>query len=87
MEMVYVDAGERRPGRFTRAVGMMAHGEDQQCLQQRAYGDFQSTANGIKMSDQNRRSFDAKFDGNDYLVLGDPGPHQGFAEADCNPRD
>ena len=34
---------------------------------------FQSTANGIKMSDQNGRSYDARFDGNDYPVLGDPG--------------
>jgi hypothetical protein len=34
---------------------------------------FQSTGNGIKMSDQNGRSYDARFDGNDYPVLGDPG--------------
>jgi hypothetical protein len=34
---------------------------------------FQSTANGLRMSDQNGRSYDARFDGNDYPILGDPG--------------
>jgi len=34
---------------------------------------FRSTANGMRMSDQNGRSYDAKFDGNDYPILGDPG--------------
>ena len=34
---------------------------------------FQNTGNGLKMSDQNGRSYDARFDGNDYPVLGDPG--------------
>jgi len=34
---------------------------------------FRSTVNGLKMSDQNGRSYDAYFDGNDYPVLGDPG--------------
>ena len=34
---------------------------------------FQSTANGLRMSDQNGRTYNAKFDGNDYPILGDPG--------------
>ena len=34
---------------------------------------FRSTANGLRMSDQNGRSYEAKFDGNDYPILGDPG--------------
>jgi hypothetical protein len=34
---------------------------------------FRCSASGLKMSDQNGRSYDAKFDGTDYPVLGDPG--------------
>jgi hypothetical protein len=34
---------------------------------------YQSTADGLKMSDPNGESYDAKFDGKDYPVQGDPG--------------
>jgi len=34
---------------------------------------FQGTENGLKMSDQNGYSYDAKFDGKDYPLNGDPG--------------
>jgi len=34
---------------------------------------YQSTAEGLKMSDTNGQSYDAKFDGKDYPVEGDPG--------------
>lgn len=34
---------------------------------------YQGTENGLKMSDPNGNSYDAKFDGKDYPVNGDPG--------------
>jgi hypothetical protein len=34
---------------------------------------YQTTANGLKMSDPNGESYDAKFDGKDYPIQGDPG--------------
>lgn len=34
---------------------------------------YQGTENGMKMSDQNGNSYDAKFDGKDYPINGDPG--------------
>ena len=34
---------------------------------------YQGTENGLKMSDQNGNSYDAKFDGKDYPIVGDPG--------------
>jgi hypothetical protein len=34
---------------------------------------YQSTADGLKMSDTNGQSYDAKFDGKDYPIEGDPG--------------
>jgi hypothetical protein len=34
---------------------------------------YQSTADGLKMSDPNGNSYDAKFDGKDYPINGDPG--------------
>jgi hypothetical protein len=34
---------------------------------------FQGTADGLKMSDPNGNSYDAKFDGKDYPIKGDPG--------------
>jgi hypothetical protein len=34
---------------------------------------YQGTENGLKMSDQNGRSYDAKFDGKEYPMQGDPG--------------
>jgi hypothetical protein len=34
---------------------------------------YQSTADGLKMSDLNGESYDAKFDGKDYPIQGDPG--------------
>jgi len=34
---------------------------------------YQATADGLKMSDQNGNSYDAKFDGKDYPIKGDPG--------------
>jgi hypothetical protein len=34
---------------------------------------YQGTENGLKMSDQNGNSYDAKFDGKDYPITGDPG--------------
>ena len=34
---------------------------------------LQSTPNGLKMSDNNGESYDAKFDGKDYPIQGDPG--------------
>ena len=34
---------------------------------------LQSTPNGMKMSDNNGASYDAKFDGKDYPIQGDPG--------------
>ncbi len=34
---------------------------------------YQGTENGLKMSDPNGESYDAKFDGKDYPVQGDPG--------------
>jgi hypothetical protein len=34
---------------------------------------YQGTADGLKMSDQNGNSYDAKFDGKDYPINGDPG--------------
>lgn len=34
---------------------------------------FQGTENGLKMSDQNGNSYDAKFDGKEYPINGDPG--------------
>ena len=34
---------------------------------------YQGTENGLKMSDQNGNSYDAKFDGKDYPINGDPG--------------
>jgi len=34
---------------------------------------YQGTANGLKMSDLNGNSYDAKFDGKDYPINGDPG--------------
>jgi hypothetical protein len=34
---------------------------------------FQGTADGLKMSDPNGNSYDAKFDGKDYPIQGDPG--------------
>jgi hypothetical protein len=34
---------------------------------------FRCSASGLKMSDQNGRTYDARFDGSDYPVLGDPG--------------
>ena len=34
---------------------------------------YQGTANGLKMSDLNGNSYDAKFDGKDYPIQGDPG--------------
>jgi hypothetical protein len=34
---------------------------------------YQGTADGLKMSDQNGNSYDAKFDGKDYPIQGDPG--------------
>lgn len=34
---------------------------------------YQGTENGLKMSDPNGNSYDAKFDGKDYPINGDPG--------------
>ena len=34
---------------------------------------YQGTENGLKMSDQNGNSYDAKFDGQEYPINGDPG--------------
>jgi hypothetical protein len=34
---------------------------------------YQGTAEGLKMSDPNGNSYDAKFDGKDYPIQGDPG--------------
>ena len=34
---------------------------------------YQGTADGLKMSDQNGNSYDAKFDGKEYPIQGDPG--------------
>jgi hypothetical protein len=34
---------------------------------------YQGTADGLKMSDPNGNSYDAKFDGKDYPINGDPG--------------
>lgn len=34
---------------------------------------YQATDNGLKMSDPNGNSYDAKFDGKDYPIQGDPG--------------
>jgi len=34
---------------------------------------YQGTENGLKMSDPNGESYDAKFDGKDYPIQGDPG--------------
>jgi hypothetical protein len=34
---------------------------------------YQETGNGLKMSDPNGNSYDAKFDGKDYPINGDPG--------------
>ena len=34
---------------------------------------YQGTADGLKMSDPNGQSYDAKFDGKDYPINGDPG--------------
>jgi hypothetical protein len=34
---------------------------------------YQGTADGLKMSDMNGNSYDAKFDGKDYPINGDPG--------------
>jgi hypothetical protein len=34
---------------------------------------YQGTADGLKMSDPNGASYDAKFDGKDYPIQGDPG--------------
>jgi hypothetical protein len=34
---------------------------------------YQGTADGLKMSDPNGNSYDAKFDGKDYPIEGDPG--------------
>jgi hypothetical protein len=34
---------------------------------------YQGTPNGLKMSDPNGNSYDAKFDGKDYPINGDPG--------------
>jgi hypothetical protein len=34
---------------------------------------YQGTADGLKMADPNGESYDAKFDGKDYPVAGDPG--------------
>jgi hypothetical protein len=34
---------------------------------------YQATADGLKMSDPNGNSYDAKFDGKDYPIQGDPG--------------
>jgi hypothetical protein len=34
---------------------------------------YQGTENGLKMSDQNGNSYDAKFDGKEYPINGDPG--------------
>jgi hypothetical protein len=34
---------------------------------------YQGTADGMKMSDPNGESYDAKFDGKDYPIQGDPG--------------
>jgi hypothetical protein len=34
---------------------------------------YQGTDNGLKMSDPNGNSYDAKFDGKDYPINGDPG--------------
>lgn len=34
---------------------------------------FQGTVDGLKMSDPNGESYDAKFDGKDYPIQGDPG--------------
>jgi len=34
---------------------------------------YQGTEDGLKMSDQNGENYDAKFDGKDYPVQGDPG--------------
>ena len=34
---------------------------------------YEGTANGLKMSDPNGNSYDAKFDGKDYPIQGDPG--------------
>lgn len=34
---------------------------------------YQGTADGLKMSDPNGQSYDAKFDGKDYPIQGDPG--------------
>jgi hypothetical protein len=34
---------------------------------------YEGTENGMKMSDLNGQSYDAKFDGKDYPVQGDPG--------------
>lgn len=36
-------------------------------------GTDQGTENGLKMSDQNGNSYDAKFDGKEYPISGDPG--------------
>jgi len=35
--------------------------------------NYQGTADGLKMSDPNGNSYDAKFDGKDYPIQGDPG--------------
>jgi len=34
---------------------------------------YEGTGDGLKMSDQNGNSYDAKFDGKDYPINGDPG--------------
>jgi hypothetical protein len=34
---------------------------------------YQGTTDGLKMSDPNGESYDAKFDGKDYPIAGDPG--------------
>jgi hypothetical protein len=57
----------------SHAVSSEADLEARHRLQQWLTVTYQSTADGLKMADPNGESYDAKFDGKDYPVEGDPG--------------
>ena len=54
-------------------VGIVAHGEGDSISDNGLTITYQGTENGLKMSDQNGNSYDAKFDGKEYPINGDPG--------------
>ena len=69
----HVHAGGRGTGRLARDIWSVAREQVQHMSSNGLTVTYQGTADGLKMSDQNGNSYDAKFDGKDYPINGDPG--------------